>query len=397
MLNFNFLNFKIALRFVFYKFKKSLLISFGIALGIAVQLFVGIIIDSTQNNLINRTLGSTYHIIIKPLEDANFLNNKIENPDLVLDKFFNRLEKNLKKVNFSVEGNILISSLNLNKNYPAKLVGYFNYFNGDFLDFKNNIKMGRFIENKNEVVIGEGLFKKLNINLNDYITLIFNKNFYSYKVVGYFSFNNSQIDDFYVVLDYEKVQEILGYRRKEFSNILIQVNDVFKANEIKNLILKEISYLGYEIKDWQEQNRQLLNAISAQSSSGLSIQFFILISIFFSILSILNMTIMEKYKEIGIMKSFGFKNKSIRLIFIYMALILGFMGIVLGLIFSYFILNFFVQNIKGPDGGPLFKLVFKWQYILGSLFFNLFSIFFAGYISSRKVTKLDPVKIIVNN
>ncbi|MCX7589827.1 MAG: FtsX-like permease family protein [Patescibacteria group bacterium] len=186
----------------------------------------------------------------------------------------------------------------------------------------------------------------------------------------------------------------MGYKRYECNTLLFQINDVFKSDKLKNEIL--LSYnQPYELTEWKESNKQLLNGLSAQSQSSFFIQFFILMSIGVSILSIINMKVVEKYKEIGVLKALGMKNKNIIKIFIYMSFILGILSIILGTTLAFIILNLFINLTKNEQGVPLFNLVIKTNYLILSILFNILVVIAAGYISSRKVIKIEPSKIII--
>jgi len=190
------------------------------------------------------------------------------------------------------------------------------------------------------------------------------------------------------------VKDFLGYSRSEYSAILFQVDNVFKSDSIKNDILKTYK-IPYEITDWKENNKQLLRGLAAQSTSSLFIQLFILFSIAISIFSLINTKIMEKYKEIGILKALGMNNSNLIKIFVNIAFILGFSGIILGLLISLIMLIVFINFTKDDSGNPIFNLVFRTFNIFLTIIFDIFIIVISGYFSSRKVLKIDPAQIII--
>ncbi|MCX7589828.1 MAG: hypothetical protein N2Z85_02725 [Patescibacteria group bacterium] len=102
------IEFFIAFRFLKYKLLRSLIIILAISIGIAVQFFVAIIIDSTQANLIKRTLGTSPHIIIKPYENDK-LNTKIKYPEQIIQNLNINLN-DFKKIICNIDQNIFVSS-----------------------------------------------------------------------------------------------------------------------------------------------------------------------------------------------------------------------------------------------------------------------------------------------
>jgi lipoprotein-releasing system permease protein len=107
------------------------------------------------------------------------------------------------------------------------------------------------------------------------------------------------------------------------------------------------------------------------------------------------MKVVEKYKEIGILKALGMNNSNISKIFIFMSLLIGFLGVLIGVLLAFILLNVFINLTKNQEGVPLFKLVIKTNFLILSILFNLLAVIFAGYISSRKAIKYEPSKIIV--
>lgn len=386
------LEFFIAFRFLKYKLLRSLVIILAISIGIAVQFFVAIIIDSTQANLIKRTLGNSPHITIKPYENDK-LNSKIKNPDLIIQKLNLDLTK-FKKIIAVVGQNVLISDF-YNKNaVSGNLVGFYDILDKDLYGIEENLIIGKNNLESNEAIIGYSIYEKLNLDLNKFISIKNNNQEYKgIKIVGVFKTGNQLIDS-YILMKRENVQDFLGYKRNEYSSLFFQVNNVFESDKIKKEILNFYNE-PYEITEWKESNRQLLNGLSAQSQSSFFIQFFILMSIGVSILSIINMKIMEKYKEIGVLKAIGMKNINIIKIFLYMSFILGLSSVILGTGLAFGILNLFINLTKNEQGIPLFNLVIKTNYLILSILFNIFVVVLAGYLSSKKVIKIEPAKIII--
>lgn len=386
------IEFFVAFRFLKYKLLRSIIIILAISIGIAVQFFVAIIIDSTQANLIKRTLGNSPHITIKPYENDK-LNSKIKNPDLIIQKLNLDLNK-FKKIITVVNQNVLVSDFYNKNSISGNLVGFYDILDKDLYGIEENLIIGKNNLESNEAIIGYSIYEKLNLDLNKFISIKNNNQEYKgIKIVGVFKTGNQLIDS-YILMKRENVQDFLGYKRNEYSSLFFQVNNVFESDKIKKEILNFYNE-PYEITEWKESNRQLLNGLSAQSQSSFFIQFFILMSIGVSILSIINMKIMEKYKEIGVLKAIGMKNINIIKIFLYMSFILGLSSVILGTGLAFGILNLFINLTKNEQGIPLFNLVIKTNYLILSILFNIFVVVLAGYLSSKKVIKIEPAKIII--
>ncbi|GIW66590.1 MAG: permease [Candidatus Parcubacteria bacterium] len=389
------LEFYISYRFITYRILRTFFIVLAISIGVAVQIFVAVIIDSTQANLLKRTLGYSPHILIKPYENEK-IDIKIKNPETILNQIKDNYPlENFKKIIYTVEGGVLAYNFINKDDLNVKLIGFKDVYGKDIYGIEENLLKGKFNLSKNrEAIIGYNIYEKLNLEIENLISIKNNLGDYkSFKIVGIFKSGNQSLDNT-IFIKIEEAQDFLGFKRNEYSSILFQVNNVFKSDKIKKIISNNFNF-PYELTEWKESNKQLLNGLSAQSQSSFFIQFFILISIAVSILSILNMKVVEKYKEIGILKALGMNNSKIAKIFIFMSLLIGFLGVFLGTLFAFLLLNIFINLTKSPEGIPLFNLVIKTNFLIATILFNLIAVIFAGYISSRKAIKYEPAKIIV--
>ncbi|MCS7200809.1 MAG: ABC transporter permease [Patescibacteria group bacterium] len=389
---FRFLEFFIAYRFLQYKLYRSLLIVLAIAIGIGVQTFVGIILDSTQANLIKRTLGYSPHLTIKPFADDK-INDRIKRPEEIVKKIID--DPNIfNKITFVAEGVIVLSDFDRKKEITGRLIGFQDLQGKDIFGLRENLIAGNYSLRNNGAVIGYEIAQKLDLNVGDYFIIRARANkFMGGKVVGIFKSGNQQLDN-YVVADINRVQDILGYSRSEFSSIFFQINNVFDSDKIKNKLLVNYRW-PYELSEWKESNQQLLRGLAAQSRSGFFVQFFILISIAVSIFSIISMKIVEKYKDIGVLKSLGMQNFEIIKIFVNISFLLGLTGVLLGLVLGLGMINLFLSLTKTEEGLPLFDIVVRFEYLLLTIVFNVLTIMMAGYLSARKVINIEPAKIII--
>ncbi|GIW65515.1 MAG: permease [Candidatus Parcubacteria bacterium] len=389
------LEFYISYKFISYRILRTFFIVLAISIGVAVQIFVAIIIDSTQANLLKRTLGYSSHILIKPYDDEK-INDKIKNPEIILNQIKDNYPlENFKKIIYTVEGGVLAYNFINKDDLNVRLIGFKDVYGKDIYGIEENLLKGNFSLLKNrEAIIGYNIYEKLNLEIDNLISIKNNLGDYkSFKIVGIFKSGNQSLDNT-IFIKIEEAQDFLGFKRNEYSSILFQINNVFESDKIKKIISNNFNF-PYELTEWKESNKQLLNGLSAQSQSSFFIQFFILISIAISILSILNMKVVEKYKEIGILKALGMNNNKISKIFIFMSLLIGFLGVLLGTLFAFLLLNIFINLTKSPEGIPLFNLVIRTNFLIATILFNLFAVIFAGYISSRKAIKYEPAKIIV--
>ena len=148
--------------------------------------------------------------------------------------------------------------------------------------------------------------------------------------------------------------------------------------------------------DWKAQNAELLSGLNGQSVSTIMIQIFVLISVVLGIASTLAITVLQKSRQIGILKAMGINDSNASLIFIFQGLILGIFGGLLGMALGYGLLQSFTTFAKAADGTPIIPIEFDIPFILASGSIAVFSALLASFIPARKSKKLSPIEVIRN-
>jgi len=179
------------------------------------------------------------------------------------------------------------------------------------------------------------------------------------------------------------------------TGIDMQVDDVFAADTLGTSIR---GILGSDLKvdNWKDQNAQLLSGLSGQSVSSLMIQVFVMISVLLGIASILAITVVQKSKQIGILKAMGIKDSTASLIFLFQGLLLGIGGAILGVILGLLLAFVFTKFALNPDGTPVVPLYVDYRFIAISALIAVGASTLAALIPARKSSKLDPIEVIRN-
>ncbi|MCX5774927.1 MAG: ABC transporter permease, partial [Firmicutes bacterium] len=126
------------------------------------------------------------------------------------------------------------------------------------------------------------------------------------------------------------VQDLLGVGDK-VSSIESQIKDayIFKAQTIAASIETTLNSGNLVVTNWIDNNQELLSGLQGQSISSIMIQVFVMISVVLGIASVLAIIVMQKSKQIGILKAMGLKDGDASLVFLYEGLILGILGALL--------------------------------------------------------------------
>ena len=173
------------------------------------------------------------------------------------------------------------------------------------------------------------------------------------------------------------------------SAIEVQVKDVFSAEKISKEYGRQ--YERVKLESWQEKNRELLTALSSQSSSSDTIQFFVIISISLGIASVLGIAAIQKQRQLGILKAMGTTDRSASKIFIIQGFLLGSAGSILGVCFGLLLAYGF---IKGT--GVNFGFEINARTLFTPIILAMLASVLASTIPARRAAKLSPIEVIRN-
>jgi lipoprotein-releasing system permease protein len=127
------------------------------------------------------------------------------------------------------------------------------------------------------------------------------------------------------------------------------------------------------------------------------IQVFVLISVLLGIASVLAITVIQKSKQIGILKAMGIRNSTTSYIFLFEGLILGFFGAILGILLGLGLSFAFTKFALNPDGTPVIDLYISYPFIAFSGLIAVIASVLAALFPAIRSSKLNPIDIIRNN
>ncbi|URZ04791.1 ABC transporter permease [Clostridium felsineum] len=383
------LELKIASRFLKSSKGQTILIILGIAIGVSVQVFIGTLIQGLQKNLINTTIGSSSQITVTSNSSDGLID---ASKDKI--KVIENSNDNIKNVSPSADFSGFMEYND--KNYPILLRGLDLKRADKIYKIKDNLKSGREPKNENEVIIGTDLKKESKLNIGDEITILTPKGkSKKVKVTGTYDLKSSNINNKWIITTMKTAQDIFDSKDK-ITGIEMQVKDVFSADIISKDVKKSLKEYDLKISNWKEANASLLSGLSGQSASSIMIQVFVLVSVILGITSVLAITVMQKSKQLGILKAMGIKDGKARNIFLYQGLILGLFGAVIGVALGIGLTYSFTKFAVNSDGTPLVPLYLDYKFIGASVLIAIVSACVASVVPARKSSKLDPIEVIKN-
>lgn len=382
------LSFKIALRFLKSTKGQTILIAMGIAVGVSVQIFIGSLIQGLQKSLVNKTIGSSSQITVS----SNSSDKLISGYEDIVNKI-KASDDRIKNVSAVSDNPALIKSDD--KIYSVLVRGMnLKQFDGIY-KLKSSIYEGKAPSNNFDVIVGKDLKKELNLKLDDSIELITNSGqIKKLKVVGFYDLKTSNINKSWLITNIKTASNIFSTGDK-ITDIEMQVSDVFKADEIASIISKKIDK-NLKVDNWKDQNASLLSGLSGQNASSIMIQFFVMISVVLGIASVLVVTVIQKSRQIGILKAMGIKNRQASYIFLFEGLLLGIIGGVIGVTFGLGLSYMFSKFALNPDGTPLVELYIDYKFIALSFLIAILSAVAAALIPAKRSSKLNPIEVIRN-
>ncbi len=374
------LSYRIALRFLLSAKGQTTLIIFGIAIGICVQLFIGLLIQGLQNDLINTTVGSTSHITIRQEELFDYESDV----EAILND-----NSQIIKVAPVLQINALLTT---NDDNTVIVVNGTNYGeNQDIGNLKDKLVAGELPLNDNEIIVSSFYD---NIKIGDEIEILTVNSNATFTVVGVFDFGNATINEKFVYTNLETLQREFKLTNK-ISYIETQVSEVFESENIAKDLSQELSN-QYRVVSWQEENADLLQALSSQSLSSYIIQVCVVIAVALAIASVLIISVVQKSKQIGILKAMGLTNSGISQVFLSQGLILGVLGSLLGIGLGIGLLVMFTKFAVDENGESVINIYYNIKFIMLSFAIGTVSALIASIIPARKSKKLSAMEVISN-
>ena len=214
------------------------------------------------------------------------------------------------------------------------------------------------------------------------------------KVIGIVQFGLAEVDNVQSYTSMETAQTLMGESASYITDIQIKLKDL---NLAKTVAAEYVRIFNVDAIDIQTANVQFETGSSIRSTISYAVGVTLLIVAGFGIYNILNMLIYEKMDSIAILKATGFSGYDVRLIFVFLAMMIGVSGGLAGLVFGY-IFSVIISNLPFETQAlptiSTYPVNFDLVYYLIGISFALITTYIAGLFPAIKASRVDPVVII---
>lgn len=383
----------------------SVLSLLGITIGVAALVVVMSVMNGYRSELTKKLKGVNSDVIITGQD------YKLQEYKDVIKKI--KKDKSLKKIIPAInEQSLLIFD---NNALGVMIKGLRSQDMSSYHFLKSNYRK---ITKPNGVIVGNILARSMNISIGDTIRLVSPKikestfgpkpKIEEFYVEDVFRSGLSEYDGAYIIMKMEASQKLFEMT-DSISRIEIFLNKDLDAQSISTALVRLLNF-QYRVMSWQSMNQSIFNALKTERVVMFIILAFIIIVAAFNIISSLVMLVMDKSREIAILKTIGFSSGSVMRIFLVIGMTLGVFGTVFGvtagITFAYHI-NDIKEFLSSITNTNLFDPIVYYLDILPSQtdmndvknisFLSLGLAFLSTIYPAYKAGNLSPVQGLKND
>ena len=397
---------RVAVRFLREGRMQTVLIIVGVAAGVAVIAYISALISGLQSNLIAKTLGTQAHISVRVPDDI--VTPAMPDPSgaFVLSETQPRAQRIRSIANWQalvplLEANTAITAvspmaaggglaLRGEATQAIALQGVDLNRYDSIIDLRGKVVSGTARLLPGEAIVGRELASDLGVRVGDRLSLQTAAVTDSARVTALIDLGVKDLNRRTVIVSLRSAQNLLGLPGGATS-IDLKVNDVWAAETLAQGLR---SQFPYKIESWQENNTQLLSALNAQSVSTALIRGVVMVVVVLGIASVLVVSVVQKQREIGILRAMGATRAQILRLFLVQGAVVGALGSVLGIVLAVVMIWLFTRFVRGTDGLPLFDISLSPTLAVQVAVIATICSVLAAIAPARRAAAMDPAQAI---
>ncbi len=374
----------------------------GVAVGVMALLVVLSVMTGFQQDIQRKILGATAHIIIRDYKGSMTKAGY----DEVVDKI--KTEKDVVSFAPFVMGQVMVSSGK--RAHGVYLRGIEPASESKTTEILSHIKEGSIkgLSDEGElpgIILGKELAANLGVFAGEKVNIIspigeigpmgMLPKMKQFRVAAIFEIGMFEYDSNLVLTGIGPARDFLGMK-DEITGVQLRLGDIYKAAQVKKRLQEKLGF-PYQIMDWMQMNKNLFSALKLEKFAMFVILVLIVLVASFNIISNLIMNVIEKSREIAILKAIGATNRGIMTVFMLQGLFIGLIGTAIGITGGFvtgYVLNRF-EIIKLPaDVYYLSHLPVKMElFDFVTVCVSAIAIsFFATLYPAWQAAKLNPVE-----
>jgi lipoprotein-releasing system permease protein len=372
----------------------------GVAVGVMALLVVLSVMSGFQQDLQKKILGANAHVVI--------VGNKgvLSGYESITEKL--KDEKDIASFAPFILGQVMVSSGS--RVHGVYIRGIEPGIEAKTTEILSHIKYGNidrlYVENEIPgIVLGKELAGNLGLLIGDTVNIVsplgdigplgMLPKVRKFRVDAIFEIGMFEYDSNLVLTDIKSARQFFGMKN-DITGIELRLHDIYKAEPLRRRLQEKLGYQVF-VKDWMQMNKNLFSALKLEKFAMFIILVLIVLVASFNIISNLIMNVIEKSREIAILKAIGAKNSGIMAVFMFQGLFIGLIGTVIGLTGGYllgYMLNKY-QIIKLPaDVYYLSHLPVKMELIdfIAVCTSAIIISFFATIYPAWQASRMNPVE-----
>lgn len=401
---------KLAWRYVTTSRGQTGLTVAAVAAAVCLIIFINCLLLGVQTRFINDLIGALAHISVKvpdpdpvPLEDgsesqyAATIQKQLRKKDeLRRPEELERLLysfPHVKSTAASVGGQAFLIrgaqrfGISVRGADPVKQEGISN--------LSDDMVGGRWLSiGPNDLVIGYKLSQDTGLKLGDTVTLISSEQVRkTFTIGGIFDTGQVQVDGSTVFMTLRASQQLFATGR-DARSISIKLDDPWQANRVSQMIEDS---LGLKTESWMVEQAQLVNAFAAQNGTRVMISLFSLAASAFGISSVLIVSVFQRSRQIGILKSMGAKDYQVLRVFALQGLFISVIGAVVGALGGYTLLTVlmsFKQVARFGKSDQLFPAILDPKVFALAMLAAVIATLMASLLPALRAARTNPVDVI---
>jgi lipoprotein-releasing system permease protein len=397
---------RVAVRFLREGRLQTVLIMVGVAAGVAVIAYISALVTGLQDNTFRKTLGGQPHVTLRALDDVvSPARATLPGEQRLTDtqpraqrlrsvgnwqSMLPLLERmpEVAAVSPMVAGGGLALRGEATQSIALAGVDLDRY--DRVVRLREKVVAGVASLAPGEAIIGTELAADLGVRPGDRLTVLTGSVSETVRVTALVDLGVRELNRRTVVVPLRLAQSLFGLPGGA-TNLDLALVDVWGAKVFAASLRAQFAY---KIESWQETNAQLVSALNAQSVSTGLIRAIVLVVVVLGIASVLVVSVVQKRREIGILRAMGATRGQMVRVFLVQGGIVGAVGSVFGLGLAVAMIWLFTAFVRGSDGQPLFLIVLPAALAVQVALVATVCGVLAAIAPARRAAAMDPAQAI---